>query len=135
MIRLSHGQINPDHDRRNNKQKQSKTNPTMSAHRLHITVKAVSLAKDISKLQSELNRLRSVQIKFNQEIPVSLHRRRGWLNPEERARIVTYFNAGISSAEIAEKFSCSVPTVYSCFRRDLWKNAFSWEKAYNNSVG
>jgi hypothetical protein len=89
----------------------------MSAHRLHISVKETSIAKEIGKLQSELDNLRSVQAEFNQEPSVNLHRRHGWINPEERKRIVAYLKSGISSIEIADKFACSVPTVYNCFRR------------------
>jgi DNA-directed RNA polymerase specialized sigma24 family protein len=81
------------------------------------------LLRQIDVIGKEINKLVSIEQKFfSEETPV-LHRRHGWLNDDERAKIVRYFSAGISSVEIAEKFACSTPTVYNCMRRVLRENS------------
>lgn len=82
-----------------------------------LVTRRAELLNEIDALHAEIDNLCSIERNFfNEETPI-LHRRHGWLNPDERAKINRYFTAGISSAEIAGKFACSVPTVYNCVRR------------------
>jgi len=50
---------------------------------------------------------------FRTEPKLTLHRRNGWINEDETQKIGYYFYAGLPPEQIAQKFSCSLPTVYS----------------------
>ncbi len=75
------------------------------------------LLSQIDAIGNEINKLTAMEHKFFSEETPILHRRHGWLNPDERSKIVRYFTAGISSVDIANKFACSTPTVYNCLRK------------------